>query len=101
MITSDQEAQQKALAAIAGEYGAEEPSISRVSWLHTLLREIDDTPGVKDLLERDDGSAMLTMLRECRELADEGMAALQLLRPKFPFEIVEQPAAAGADEIGF
>lgn len=33
------------------------------------------TPGVRELLERDDHDAMSTMLREVRALADEGMAA--------------------------
>lgn len=74
------QSREAALDAIAGDYGVESPTISRVGWLQTLLREIEETPGIKELLMRYDPSSMHEMLQECRALVDEGTAAIEILR---------------------
>ena len=70
-----------ALDAILGEHGVDAPAVSAAGWLKTLLDEIDASPEIKRILERDDPDSMREMLHECREMSDGLMTALLLMVP--------------------
>lgn len=70
-----------ALEAILGDLGREAPAVSPAGWLKTLLDEIDASPEIRRILERDDPDSMREMLRECREMSDDLMTAVLLLAP--------------------